>query len=90
MITQSTGSFFTDREIKELKNFSFKLDIFLVLKNTRKFNFKEDKKFLFDILTENIVKVSRGSLCYLEKEANGYCFVTVGSHLFVVEKRYIS
>ena len=87
MKTQASGSnSFSKSAIRQLKQFSLELDIYLALSNLRIFAFPESEKLFWDINSKMPIMIKRESQCLLEASNETNAFVTVGSCTFLVKK----
>ena len=85
-IQASGSSSFSKSAIRQLKQFSLELDMYLVLSNLRIFVFPEYEKLFWDINTKMPIIIKRESQCILKASNETNAFVTVGSCTFLVKK----
>jgi hypothetical protein len=87
MKIQASGSnSFSKSTMRKLKQFSFELDIYLMLSNLRIFVFTDKEKVFWDINTKIPVLIKRNSQCLFVASSEKNVFVAVGPYTFLVKK----
>lgn len=86
MKIQTSGSnSFSKSTMRKLKQFSFELDIYLMLSSLRVFVFPENEKVFWDINTKIPVLIKRNSQCLFVASSEKSVFVAVGPYTFLVK-----